>query len=63
MIATMDTCGVITLKAETSLEGYALRKWMEQAGIQTNDMLRREQLHWRGSMLMADGNPPDEVKA
>lgn len=29
MIATLDAKGVLTIKAESSLESYALEKWSE----------------------------------
>jgi len=59
MKATMNAQGVITLKAETSLEGFALARWAELALIPVNDMERREACHWRCSMLIVDGTPPE----
>ena len=56
MKATMDKFGVITLKAETSLESYALGRWAEQARIQTSDLARNLGMHWDPRMLIIDGS-------
>lgn len=54
MKATMDKFGVITLKAETSVESFALCHWRDVAIVRQSDVLRNEQYHWRGTMIVID---------
>jgi len=45
MKAEMSEDGVITVKPESSIEAYALRKWMEVAYISVEDPLRNIRNH------------------
>lgn len=40
MKAEMSEDGVITIRPESSVEAYALRKWMETAFISVDDPMR-----------------------
>lgn len=60
MIANMNANGIITLKAETQLEAYALRKWAESAYVGQSNIKTCEPGHWRSSALMVDASAPGE---
>lgn len=66
MKATMDANGVITISAESSLEAFALRHWMDKATIPTDDQLRCIKSHWHTGWLKVDAltpEPPPNTKA
>lgn len=58
MKATMSAAGVITLQAETSVEAYALRHWVNINLVLQDDMTRNESAHWRGSGLLVNAELP-----
>ena len=62
MKATMDANGMITLKAESSLEAYALKKWMDSAWICQEDIKRARTGHWSSGHLCVDARNPEEAK-
>lgn len=60
MKASMDSKGVITLKAETGAEAFALQQWMGKASIPVNDLQRCLNNHWNPSWLAVDATGPGE---
>lgn len=54
MKAEIDEKGLMTIKAETPMEAYALRQWSRDAFIDMADRPRFEGeiAMWRGSSLM-----------
>lgn len=59
MRAEMNAQGVITLSPETSVEAYALSKWVAHAAVMVSDIQRAEGMYWRGSMLFVQGSVPE----
>lgn len=60
MKAFMNESGVITIKAETSAESWALGQWSRLALIKVHDLERNEAFHFRGSMILIDGTLEEE---
>lgn len=57
MKAIMDAAGVITLSPESSIEAFALRRWVDAAIIPVNDVMRCESHHWRSTYLIVNAEP------
>jgi len=57
MIAEIDKQGRLVVKPGTETEAYALAEWFRANWIATEDAMRGERGHWRGSsvqLLAAD---------
>ena len=52
MKAEISENGVITIIPENSTEAYAMKRWGSDAWVSMQDIIRGENGHWRGSMLM-----------
>lgn len=59
MKASMDSNGVITIKAETPMESYALAAWSNKALIKVDDIQRMEEFYIRSSLLLVDYISPE----
>lgn len=60
MKAEIDSHGVVTLTAESSVEAYALRQWVVESLVMQDDVKRAEKCHWRGSRLLVSTNMAKE---
>lgn len=54
MKATLTEHGVLIVRAESSLEAYALRRWSGEASLNANDLLYCEVSFIRGSKILID---------
>lgn len=52
MKATINESGAIVIRAENSVEAYALRCYQESAKVEITDLKRCETSYWRGSKLI-----------
>jgi hypothetical protein len=59
MKASMDSNGVITIKAETPMEQYVLGLWADKALIKVDDHRRMEEFYFRSSLLIIDHSDPE----
>ena len=56
MQITIDEGGVLRIKAESSLETYALDKFIADAWIEQEDFMRSEPGHWRSTKIDINSN-------
>ena len=56
MKTEMSEDGVITIRPESSVEAYALRKFVEGAMVNFDDSMRAENCYWRGSKICVNAN-------
>lgn len=58
MKTEMSEDGVITIRPESSVEAYALRRWVDSALINVDDAQRCENSYWKGSRLAINAELP-----
>lgn len=56
MKCEIDDTGLMRVSAETPLEAWALRCWVDAASVLVEDQTRREAMYWRGSKLLVATN-------
>lgn len=56
MKAEMSEDGVITIRPESSVEAYALRKWNDSAFIKVDDQMRALNCHLDPRKILVDTN-------
>lgn len=52
MLATITKDGELKIMAESDLEEYALKHWYDEATISTYDLVRKEDIYFRGSKIL-----------
>lgn len=62
MKVSLDARGLMTVKAETPTEAWALKNWADQALIKVDDTQRMLKTHWRSDMLLIDASEPENAK-
>lgn len=62
MKATMRNDGVIVISAESGVEAFALKKWMELSEIRVDDAQRSLTVHVNPTYLIVDANNPELPK-
>ena len=61
MKADLDENGVMRITPETPMEAFALKHWANAAWVMMDDIVRMEQGHWRGSMLLTEPMKPGMI--
>lgn len=61
MRAEMSENGVITIRPESSVEAYALRKWNDSAFIKVDDQMRMLDCHLDPRKILVEANWPSRA--